>query len=148
MSTLFDASVRDAIKARLTRLRPDNAALWGRMNAHQMICHVADQLRVCLGDLESTQNEMILRHRVLRQIVVYWLPWPKGKIPTDPMMQSTKPAEWDADVAALAALVDRFSERPPSAEWAPHPAFGRLSGHEWGRLGAKHVDYHLRQFGA
>ena len=29
-----------------------------------------------------------------------------------------------------------------------HAFFGKLTGEEWGRLMHKHIDHHLRQFGA
>jgi hypothetical protein len=62
-------------------------------------------------------------------------------------MQSSRPGEWEGDVAALRELLDRFATRPAGGTWAPHPAFGPLSGREWGRLCHRHTDYHLRQFG-
>ncbi|MDZ4803510.1 MAG: DUF1569 domain-containing protein [Candidatus Eisenbacteria bacterium] len=30
----------------------------------------------------------------------------------------------------------------------PNPIFGNLSVDEWGKLSWKHLDHHLRQFGA
>jgi hypothetical protein len=80
-------------------------------------------------------------------VLVYWLPWPKGKIPTAPEMRATKPVAWESDLQALHGLVDRFAELRPQGEWAEHPAFGRLSGKEWGVLCYLHLDHHLRQFG-
>jgi hypothetical protein len=147
MSTLFDAADRAAIHERLDRLRPELRAQWGRMNAPQMVCHVADQLRVALGDLATEAKPIFLRNRLLRQIFVYWLPWPKGKVPTAREMLSSQPETWEADVAAVHRLVDRFATRTPGGEWAVHPAFGPLSGREWGVLSQKHLDHHLRQFG-
>lgn len=117
------------------------------MNAHQVVCHLADQLRVALGDIKTQSRPGLLRFRPVRRILVYWLPWPKGKLPTAPEMLTTAPSEWDRDVAALHALIARFATRSPSEEWAVHPAFGPLSGWEWGVLCWKHLDHHLRQFG-
>ena len=119
----------------------------GRLDAPGMVCHVADQLRVALGDLETRPTPMFLRHRWLRQILVFWLPWPRGRTPTAREMLSSRPESWDQDVVAACALIDRFAERSPVAQWPPHPAFGPLSGREWGRLSAKHLDHHLTQFG-
>ncbi|MEK7381556.1 MAG: DUF1569 domain-containing protein [Gemmatimonadota bacterium] len=31
---------------------------------------------------------------------------------------------------------------------APHPAFGSMTKSSWGILAYKHIDHHLRQFGA
>ena len=148
MNSLFDVEARSSIHRRIDSLGLDRPALWGRMNAHQMICHVADQLRVALGDIKVESQPGPLRFRPLRQILVYWLPWPKGKLPTAPEMLTTAPLQWDHDVAVLHALIDRFAEQNASEVWAAHPAFGTLSGREWGVLSWKHFDHHLRQFGA
>ena len=147
MPTLFASDARAAFKRRLARLTPEARAQWGRMSSPQMVCHVGDQLRVALGDLATEEKLNFLRFRPVRRLFVHWLPWPKGKVPTSPEMQSSPPREWDADVAAVGALIDRFATRDPAGEWSRHPAFGPLSGREWGALCAKHLDHHFRQFG-
>ena len=35
--------------ARLKQVRPDSVRRWGRMSAHQMVCHLADAFRMALG---------------------------------------------------------------------------------------------------
>lgn len=148
MPTLFDGATRESLQKRLGALDPGAVARWGTMTAPQMLCHVADQLRVALGDLPAVAVPTVLRFKPVRWLVVDLLPWPKGKIPTAPEMQSTRPGEWAADLAAARALVDRFATERRTREWPVHPAFGRLTGAEWGSLSARHLDYHLQQFGA
>ena len=53
----------------------------------------------------------------------------------------------EADVTRLRALIRRFGDRGPAAEWSPSRVFGRISGRSWGVLEHKHLDHHLRQFG-
>ena len=117
------------------------------MHAAQMVCHVADQLRVALGELDTAGKPGLLRFRPLRQLFVYWLPWPKGRIETAPEMLTTMPLEWHDDVSTLHALIEKVGKRAPVVKWAMHPMFGPLSGREWGVLSWKHLDYHLQQFG-
>ena len=112
-----------------------------------MVCHVGDQLRVALGELETAGVPGFLRFRPLRQLFVYWLPWPKGRIEAPPEMLTTTPSEWNDDVSALHVLIENFGKEDPVAKWASHPSFGPLSGDEWGILSWKHLDYHLQQFG-
>ena len=161
MPTLFDPSTRDAIHARVEGLDAEQAPHWGKMDARQMVCHVADQLRVALGDIESRPRPLrfrlgdmevktspgLLRFRWYRQVMVHWAPWPKARIKAPPEMFSTTPANWRDDVAALQVLIDRVGDRDPALEWAVHPWFGPVSGREWGMVCWKHLDYHLRQFG-
>jgi len=116
------------------------------MTAHQMLCHISDQMRVALGDLPAAPYGSYLKGQLARWYAIHTpFPWPKGRVRTSPEMLTAKPASWDDDVRACEALVARFgSERPTSV----HPRFGRLTAREWGLLAAKHLDYHLRQFGA
>jgi hypothetical protein len=147
MPSIFDPSVCGALDRRLRSLSASTPRLWGKMTAHQMVCHVGDQVRCALGDIHAKPRKNVLSNAALRFIFVHLLPWPKGKLPTVPEMQSTRPGEWDADLAATAELIRRASARGADADWAVHPVFGPLSGGEWGRLISKHTDHHLRQFG-
>jgi hypothetical protein len=59
----------------------------------------------------------------------------------------TQPTDWQADLAALEALVARFGTRGPRGEWPSHPFLGPLSGRQWGVFCVRHFDHHLKQFG-
>ena len=50
MKSLRDASAQTEIRERLSRVTPDAPRLWGRMNARQMVCHLADSFRAVLGE--------------------------------------------------------------------------------------------------
>ncbi|HEX6559122.1 MAG TPA: DUF1569 domain-containing protein, partial [Longimicrobiales bacterium] len=58
----------------------------------------------------------------------------------------TRPAAWDADVQNLKELLREAAERGPNGQWAAHPAFGKLSGKDYGCLIYKHFNHHLTQF--
>jgi hypothetical protein len=45
-------------------------------------------------------------------------------------------------------LIDRFAAQNIERENWPHAVFGPLTGREWSRLHAKHLDHHLKQFSA
>jgi hypothetical protein len=78
------------------------------------------------------------------------LPWPKG-VPTSPDADQEKrgspPLDFEADVEALRRAMQDFRDRD-GGDMVPHIAFGQLTRGEWGRWGYRHVDHHLRQFGA
>ena len=145
MPTLFDQRDRDAVLRRLRSLTPQHQRRWGKMTAPQMLCHVSDQLRVALGDLPTRRTGGGPRGWVTRIYAIHTpFPWPRGRVQTSPEMLTAKPASWDADVNACAALIARFdNERPRTV----HPAFGALTPREWGILAAKHLDHHFTQFG-
>ncbi len=149
MTTLFDAETEKRFRARVDTLKPDAPALWGRMNARQMVCHLTDSFRVALGEVPVVVKWTPLRLYPLRWLFVHTLPIPKGKVPTTPEFQRTEPAEWEKDVADWNTAFDRFLQRSKEKEprWGTHPAFGDLGTEEWGRLAARHSDHHLTQFG-
>ena len=118
------------------------------MNADQMICHLEDALRCATGITPTKPRNMITSNRVLRWLLIYVLPWPKGKVKTSREMLLTKPGEFEADRRRLQSMVASAGQRGVGASWAPHPAFGDLSGRDYGALLHRHIDYHLRQFGA
>ena len=57
MQTLAAQTDQHEICERLSRVTPDSPRLWGRMNAHQMICHLADSFRVVLGEQTAAAGE-------------------------------------------------------------------------------------------
>ena len=144
--TMFQAATRAQLQQRLAKLAPDRPALWGRMNAPKMVVHLSDALKMALGDLPAAPRKTPLRFPVIKHLVIYLLPWPKG-VPTAPELLARAPAAWNGEVVTLSALVERFASRSASATWPPHPAFGAMSGRLWGALAYRHCDHHFRQFG-
>ena len=148
MRTMWDGPCQREIRDRVARLSPERKGEWGMMSAPQVVCHLADSLKMALGDLPVTSKHLPIRYPPLKQFIVYVAPFPKN-VPTAPELLVRSPRGWNADVADLQALVDRFVARgSESTPWVDHPAFGRLSRRAWGVLVYRHMDHHLRQFGA
>jgi hypothetical protein len=73
----------------------------------------------------------------------------KRNSPTAPALLIVDRRDLDAERQRLSTLVDRFSAGGPAqCTTHPHPFFGRLSLEQWAELMYKHIDHHLRQFGA
>jgi hypothetical protein len=146
---MWDAEAAREIRERVSRLTSDRAGAWGRMTPPQMVCHLAESLKMALGELRVAPKNTPIRFPPLKQLIVYWAPFPKN-VPTAPELLARPPRDWPGDIADLQRLVDRFCARgaEPDAEWPPHPAFGALSRRAWGVLVYRHMDHHLRQFGA
>jgi hypothetical protein len=147
MKTIWQDDARRDILNRLAKLAPTARAQWGRMSAPEMVCHLSESLKMALGDLPCASKNGPLRHTPIKQFIVWVAPWPKG-VPTAPELLQRVPASWSSDVRDLNALVDRFAARRDASSWPEHPAFGKLSTGSWGRLVYRHMDHHLRQFGA
>ena len=149
MKTLSDAACLTEILDRLKSVRPDSPRQWGKMNAHQMICHLNDSFGVAMGRKQASRAERPYG------TVMKWLAlnmpmkWPQG-VPTRPEIDQEKcgtaPAAFDVDVRMALALTEEFARAPRSFTFGSHPMFGSLTEDEWMRWGYLHTDHHLRQF--
>jgi hypothetical protein len=150
MKTLFNMPDRKEVLDRLKAVRPESEHRWGRMSAHQMICHLSDSFRAALGEKRISRSTTLFK-RTIYKWVALWFPfhWPHG-IMTRPEMDQheggTKPDEFAADVEKLRILLDRFCNS--KREFAPHATMGQMSKTERMRHAYLHMDHHLRQFGA
>jgi hypothetical protein len=149
MRNLFDTSDRQSILDRLARLEPDAARQWGKMGAAQMLAHCSIALEAATGD-KPRQQAMIgkLLSRFVRKSLLGEKPFGKDS-PTDPTFIMTSEKDFAEEKQRLETLVNRFNELgPEKAAAQAHSFLGRLSGEEWAVMMYKHIDHHLRQFGA
>ena len=152
MKNLIREGDKAAILQRLQGVRHDSQRRWGKMSAHQMICHLSDSFKAAMG-LKPVSPAGTILHRTLIKWVALQVPlrWPEGyktRPEMDQEIGGTKPVEFARDLLELEQLVARFTERERDFEWQAHPAFGKMSEREWLRWGYLHMDHHLRQFGA
>lgn len=145
MPTILNPADREALLQRLRQVQPAAQPRWGQLTAPKMVCHLADSLRVGLGDVPIRRLDTLPSRTLVKWLVVYSpIQPPRGKIQTAPEMMATAPTSWEQDMAQVEALVARLAATPSRAV---HPSFGPLSHDGWGRLTWKHLDHHLRQFG-
>jgi len=145
--SLWKEAPRAELLARLSHLSPEARPRWGKMNAVQMLTHVNDQFRMALGDLPTVSKDLPFRHPPLNTLVAYVLPWPKSSPTAPELLARIDQSTWATEVATFASVLYQFATRPADAAWPVHPAFGKLSRKAWGKLGYRHTDHHLRQFG-
>lgn len=144
--TLWNETDREELLARFDKLRPDSRPLWGKMNASQMVTHLTEWMRLATGELKSAPRNKPMRYPVIKQFIIYAMPWPKG-VPTAPELLERKPSGWEQERADFTARLKSFDKLRMQTEWPVHPAFGRMSTRTWGVLGYKHTNHHLTQFG-
>ena len=148
LKTFAQPEARNAILRRLGNLRVDSPRLWGRMSAHQTICHLSDSLRSMMGERPIST---LRRSTALKWPALYLpFPWPRGiktRPEVDQFVGGTKPADFAVDMASLLILLERIASPTPDFTWQPHPIFGPLSQWQWMRWAYLHADHHLRQFG-
>ena len=144
--TLWNETDREELLARFDKLRPDSRPLWGKMNATQMVTHLTEWMRLATGELAAAPRNKPIRYPVIKQAIIYVMPWPKG-VPTAPELLSRESAGWDEERRDFIARLKAFGKLKSKTDWPIHPAFGRLSTRTWGVLGYKHTNHHLTQFG-
>jgi hypothetical protein len=147
MPSLFDPQAPETFRSRIDRLSSDSQPLWGRMNVEQMVVHCDLQLKLALGELTAAPMKTPVGRFPLKQLALYVLPTPKS-VPTMPELRDPPTGDWRQDLDTLKADIGRVAAQDPGRPWPRHSAFGDLSGRQWGRLIWKHLDHHLRQFGA
>ena len=150
MKNFFESSDRRELLDRLGKLRPDAARLWGKMDPAQMCAHCALALEVAAGDVPKKQAFIgkVLAPFVKNKLVHGTAPLSKNS-PTDPTFVVSDPRDFQKEKARLVAVTGRFGDAGVrAADGRVHSFFGKMTGDEWGVLMYKHLDHHLRQFGA
>jgi hypothetical protein len=149
MGTLFDVAERDSFLTRIDRLRPDSPRGWGKMDSAQTLAHCALALEAATGDAVLPRSlPAKLIGPLFRGFLLNDKPFSKNS-PTHPLLVITSPHEFDRERTRLVTAVRKFHDAGPAAAARyPHALLGKMSGDEWGRMQHKHIDHHLRQFGA
>jgi hypothetical protein len=150
MKHLFDAATVEEVQARVAQLRPESGALWGTMNPAQALAHCALALEWAVGD--SVPPRMWLGRiigRVVKPMVFRNEAPMRRNSPTAKSLVVRDARDLDTERERLRHLIDRFAAAGPAGcTTHPHSFFGRLTPDEWATLMYKHLDHHLRQFGA
>lgn len=150
MKNLFDPAAANDVRTRLERLRPDSERSWGTMNVAQAVAHCSAGMEMAVGDIVAPR---LLLGRIIGGIVK---PMALGNdepmrrnSPTVPDLVVKDERDLGAEGKRLRGLIDRFvTAGPAGCTTHPHGFFGQLTSQEWGILMYKHLDHHLRQFGA
>lgn len=111
-----------------------------------MFWHVSQALAVGAGQLELPPEKAPMPRALIKFFVLY-VPWPKNG-PTNPNFVARTSHDFEAERARCLRLMKAVVDRPLDAPGTSHPLFGPMSSREISTLHAKHLDHHLRQFGA
>ena len=150
MKNLFEPASASEVKTRLQSLLPDSQRVWGKMSIAQTLAHCAASLEMAVGDTRPPQ--MLIGRilgRIIKPLALRDDKPMKRNSPTSPNRYVKDERDFEVERRKVIGLVDRFSMAGPAGVSAhPHSFFGRLTPDEWAILMYKHLDHHLRQFGA
>ncbi|GAB1448186.1 hypothetical protein MASR2M44_11940 [Bacteroidota bacterium] len=135
----------------LNALSEETPALWGRMNARQMLEHLILPLRIGRGELQvelTTPSEKL--EKVKQLFLLSDLPLKRG-VPAPFLKDDFYPymfASFQQAKLELKLELDLFLEyweQNPDAAHV-HPVFGLLKRNEWYTFQSKHFSHHFSQF--
>ena len=149
MKSLFDPEVFQHTVGRVGRLPSSAARQWGKMTPAQMLEHAARVVDMACGKGRQKQiwPGKLLSWTVRRSFLgekPFGKNAPTGRdfvIPNEPEFMAAK-------TRLLGVMREFCSMGETGCDGHVHTFFGRMSGKEWGVTQYKHLDHHLRQFGA
>lgn len=149
MKTLYQRETVDEVILRVENLEPAAVRQWGKMDVAQMMAHCSAGLDMARGQLNPPR---IFIGRLLGPIFkpVFTNEKPFGKnAPTDKKLVVSDQRDFVREQEQLKLKLRQFHEGGEAqCTRHPHPFFGALTPQAWGRGMYKHMDHHLRQFGA
>src|ERR1043166_4018983 len=125
MKTLANEHDRGIVLDRLRRVTPDSQRRWGKMTPHQMICHLNDSFKSVIGERDVIGDKSNLMTRTFVRWLALYAPlkWPHGvkTMPENDQEQGgTPPEDFQRDLEALAAMVDRVTRAQRDFQWRRH----------------------------
>jgi len=149
MKTLFQQDTVDEVMSRLDKLQPASQRQWGKMDVAQMMAHCSATMDMASGRLNLPR---IFIGRLIAPFFksIYTNEKPFGKNgPTDKKLVVADQRDFLREREQLKLKVRQFYEGGEGkCTRHPHPFFGALTPEAWSRGSYKHLDHHLRQFGA
>jgi hypothetical protein len=138
------------LATRISSLTNETPALWGKMNAGQMLSHCCVAYQQVLGE-NTDKPGMIMKWMLktfFKQSMVNEVPY-RTNLPTGPtFVRLNQNFDIETEKGKLIAYVQKIQELGPEQLSArPSLSLGKLSAMEWNNLLYKHIDHHLRQFG-
>ena len=146
-ASIWDPAVRNQFVERAKKLTPESQALWGKFTVAAMMAHLSDSYRMVLGELIIPSKKLPLRYPVIKQLVIYVLPFVKNTPTAPQLLKRCDGASFADEQQGLMRMFDKLGMVKPGDKLQEHPAFGVLTHHTYGVQVARHTDHHLKQFG-
>ena len=149
MKNLFEQEAVDEVISRVDSLQAASQRHWGKMDVAQMMAH-------CSAGLDLASGRLILPRLFIGRVLGPFIkpiytndkPFSKNN-PTDPKLVVADQRDCLREQQQLKLKLREFHEGGEAkCTRHPHPFFGEFTPHAWSRGMYKHLDHHLRQFGA
>ena len=148
MKSLFDPSTEQEIIQRIQTLSIENKALWGKMNITQMLEHkiLCEDMYLGTNQVKRVFIGKILGGIFLKMVLKNDKPFSQGTPTAKELMPVSNAADVEEQKSVWISKIQENRIHP--IEQFIHPFFGSMNKQQIGYLNYKHIDHHLRQFGA
>jgi hypothetical protein len=149
MRNIFDIKVTQEIIDRVNTLNPDSLAIWGKMNASQMLahCNVTYAMLFDNNYKNATGLKKWIIKTFIKPVVLSEKPFKKNS-PTSGYYKMREDKDFDVEKKRLLDYLDKTQKLGAAYfEGKESVSFGELSSKEWNTIFYKHLDHHLNQFG-
>lgn len=146
MKSFFEDNVYEEITARLNNIDPKSQPKWGKMNAGQMLNHCQMPLNIILENEDYGVKPNWIINLLFKKSMYSDKIWKKN-MPTAPGFKITEEKDFEEEKTKTLKLLSDLNMQRERNDWQPHPAFGKLTKDQWGKMQYKHLDHHFRQFG-
>lgn len=150
MKNVFTVETRDEIINRINSLTVETQRVWGTMDVAQMLahCNVAYELVFTDKHPKPGAFKAFILKLLVKPIVVNEKIYPKNTR-TAPEFLIANEKDFEAEKKRLIDYITQVQELGESHfDGKASHSFGPLTKTEWNNMFYKHLDHHLRQFGA
>jgi hypothetical protein len=150
VKNIFDKTVTDEMIARIDKLTSDTQALWGKMSVDKMLAHCNVTYEMAYDNIHPKPNAFMrfILKMLVKNTVVNEVPFKKNSS-TAPAFIIKDEKNFETEKARLKAYITKTQGLGAvHFEGKESHSFGILNSTEWNNMFYKHLDHHLRQFGA
>lgn len=150
LPNIFSKEVSDQIIQRINSLTAATQPKWGKMNVAQMLAHCNVTYEMIYENIHPAPKGMLkmMLKLFVKDIVTNEKPY-KPSLRTAPAFIITNEKDFNTEKKRL---IDHITKTQQLGEKAfdskESLSFGRLKVNQWNNMFYKHLDHHLRQFGA
>ena len=150
LPNIFTTEISEQIIDRINSLTPDTQALWGKMNVAQMLAHCNVTYEMVYESKHPKPNFFmgLILKTLVKSKVTSEVPYTQS-LRTAPAFTITDSKDFEAERTRLIGYIRKTQELGEAHfDGKESLSFGKLSKEEWNNMFYKHLDHHLRQFGA
>jgi hypothetical protein len=145
MKSIFEESTTNELIGRISMLKENSKAQWGKMDVYQMLKHCTLWEEMITGKMKTKRVFLgrLFGKMALRNMIKDEKPLNRN-MPTVPGFSIRDHRDVLSEKNKWIALVKEHAQF--SNNDFVHPFFGKMTKEQIGLLAYKHTDHHLRQF--